>query len=487
MGDVEQLLWRPAHELRNLLDAKDVSSLDLTEAYLSRIERCNPALSAFITVCADMAIRQAKAADQATQRGDRLGPLHGIPASIKDLIWTEGITTTGGSLVYRDFVPEEDSVVHSRLRSAGAVVIGKTNTSEFGMFRRTLNRLQHECVTPWDLERTSGGSSGGAAVAAASALGALAIGTDGGGSIRVPAAFNGVFGILPSRGRVPRHGGFFDAPRNPRKGIGPISRDVRDAALALEVIAGPDNRDPMTVGTPQLNAHRNIGGGIEGLRVAWSRDLGHLQPLDPRVVNVAEAAALRFEELGAHVESPGLRLSDPFDLFDPRFNDSEFAAGWQGHEGSRATPATAVEDPYQALREDPATASVLSPYLSIPGFQSSLLEYLLRIPPHVRKMDIDSLASIFDRFDLLLTPTISSVSPPCEETLESWDYTQYTYIANLAGYPAASMPCGFVDDLPVGLQLIGRVNDELTILRAARAFEQMQPWAHYRPSALKDL
>jgi Asp-tRNA(Asn)/Glu-tRNA(Gln) amidotransferase A subunit family amidase len=392
-----------------------------------------------------------------------------VPVSIKDVLWTKGLRTTGGSLVHRDDVPDEDSVAAERVRDAGAVIIGKTNTPEFAMFRRTLNRVVPECLNPWDVTRTSGGSSGGSAVAVAAGMGPLSIGTDGGGSIRIPAAWNGILGVHPSRGRVPRYGGFGDSPG---RGIGPMCRDVRDAALVLDVLSGPDQRQPGCLAEATAFV-RDLTERVVGLRMAWTPDLGHLEPSDARVVQVCRDAALAFEELGAVVEEPGLRFFDPWDLFardaDP---DLSPPSGGEGPLGA-----------YAELLQDPASRALLSPYVGQRDDRPTQLEYSLSIPPAVRSAQHDTIRRTFERFDVVRSPVIDHIAPVCHEArLVPWTYTAYTLIANKAGHPAASFPCGVVDGMPVGLQLMGRRGEEQTLLNACRALELARPFAHLHPA-----
>jgi len=226
----QELCFAPATELRQKIDAKEVSIVELTELFYERIQKFNPKLNAYLALCPEQAIAEAKLAQEKTQKGEPVGRLHGIPISIKDLEVTKGITSTMGSAVFRDRVPDIDSVVVERVRQAGAIVLGKTNTPEFGQSGTTENNLGDACRNPWDTERTAGGSSGGAAAALASGLCTLATGSDGGGSIRIPASFSGVFGIKPSQGRVPRYGGYGRPASNQLSQSGPMSRTVADTA-----------------------------------------------------------------------------------------------------------------------------------------------------------------------------------------------------------------------------------------------------------------
>ena len=238
-----ELAFAPAYELRGLLDSREVSSVELTEMFLGRIEELNPILNAYLTVCGEEAVASARLADERIGRGDEGEPLLGIPVSIKDLEVTKGIRSTMGSLAYRNYVPEIDSITSERVRSSGAVILGKTNTPEFGLLGTTENRLGDACRNPWNTDRTSGGSSGGAAAALVAGLCTVATGSDGGGSIRIPASFCGVYGIKPTLGRVAKYGGVGNASPNFTSQSGPLARNVRDAATLLQALAGYDSRD----------------------------------------------------------------------------------------------------------------------------------------------------------------------------------------------------------------------------------------------------
>jgi len=271
----QEMAFKSAIELRHLIDSKEVSCVELTELFLQRIEELNPVLNAYLTPIPDEALAAARRAQQVVQEGGQVGPLHGIPTSIKDLEMTSGITTTLGSAIFRDRVPDLDSVVVERVKSAGAIILGKTNTPEFGLSGTTENRLGDACRNPWDTSRTPGGSSGGAAAALAAGLCTLATGSDGGGSIRIPASFSGVFGIKPSQGRVPRYGGYGYPAANHFSQSGPMSRTVADTALLLQVLAGPDSRDPVSMRETPPDFGASLEQGVEGWRIAWSPDLGY--------------------------------------------------------------------------------------------------------------------------------------------------------------------------------------------------------------------
>src|SRR5262245_23362873 len=322
------LVWRSALDLAALIRAKAVSPVEVVDAVLARVEQLNPRLNCFCTVTAEEARDAALAAEAAVMTGEALGPLHGVPFSVKDLVWTRRILTTGGSRLFADHVPEEDAVVVERLKGAGGVMLGKTNTPEFGHKGVTDSPLFGITRNPWNVELTPGGSSGGAGAAVAAGLGPLAVGTDGGGSIRIPASFCGIYGLKPSFGRVPQFPGFRGWETFSH--TGPMTRTVRDAALMLDAIAGPDDRDRYSMhaeGGPSFLA--SCDAGIEGLSVAWSADLGH-GTVDPEVLDLCALAAERFESLGCHVEVVTPAWDDPEDVFRVLAAAETYAA-WGSH------------------------------------------------------------------------------------------------------------------------------------------------------------
>src|SRR3989454_9658131 len=287
-----RLCWLPATELATLIRRKKVSPVEVVDAILDRIERINPKLNAFVTLTDEAARREAKAAERALmRRSTLLGPLHGVPFSVKDLVVTKGVRTTFGTPLYRDNVPTEDAPMVERMKRAGAILLGKTNTPTFGWIGATHNLLFGPTRNPWDLERTPGGSSGGASAAAAAGLGPLHIGTDGGGSIRIPASFAGIFGLKASYGRIPAYppSGAWSLSH-----IGPMTRTVADAALMMNVCAGPDERDQYSLPAARVDYVKALRGNVKGLRVAYSDDLGGADAVDPQVRALsAQAAALR--------------------------------------------------------------------------------------------------------------------------------------------------------------------------------------------------
>lgn len=473
--DVE---WMPAWRLREEMGARRVSPVEVMEALLERVDRLGADLNPFITVVADQARAGARRAEQAIVSGDPLGPLHGVPVCIKDLFWTKGIRTTYGSKLFEDFVPESDAIFAERLRGAGAIIFAKNNTPEFGMNRRSLNLVARECLTPWDpsLERSSGGSSGGSAVSVAAGLGPVSIGSDSGGSIRIPSSFNGVFGFLASRGRIPVGPSTYKAPM---QGLGPMTRDVRDAALVMSVIAGPDHRDWWCSATPAPDYLSGLDEGVEGVRVAWSPDLGRIEPARPDVVEVAHQAAKALAESGATYTEPELRLQNVHDPLEP---EARLSVASAFHPASDEPGYYHFLDFLADVQKDPEKWAKVAVYVRDRSERPTQLEYAMSIRPRVRYRPVDDLDDLFSRYDLLACPVIGRTAFVAGELgLTPWEYTDYTMIVNVAGYSGASVPAGFVDGLPVGLQLIAPPDREPLLLRAARALERVRPWADQRP------
>jgi len=469
-----ELAFKSATELRQLIDSRQVSCVELTEGFFSRIESLNPQLNAYLALCPDTAMEEARKAQDEVLRGISRGPLHGIPVSIKDLEMTRDVPTTLGSAIFRDRIPEIDSVVVERVKAAGAIILGKTNTPEFGLSGTTENRLGDPCRNPWDPERTPGGSSGGAAAALAAGLCTLATGSDGGGSIRIPASFSGLFGIKPSQGRVPRYGGYGFPAANHFSQSGPMSRTVADTALLLQVLSGPDPRDPVSMREDPPDFSEGLEKGVDGWRIAWSADFGYAG-VDPEVVRVCESAARVFEEMGATVETPNLAIEDPFEAFWDVFSTASYTS--YGH----LLDEHRDDFTYYGLRAFDNGAGVTGADLS---------RALLRVDQLRRQMEI-----FFDNYDLLLSPTMAVPAFPIEQRPEViggkqvdpfWGYLPFTFPINMTGQTAASIPCGFAEGpanagMPIGLHLVGPRGSEARVLQASAAFERARPWTGKLP------
>lgn len=454
--------WR----LRELLSKGELTSEDLVRACVDRIEDLDPTMRAFITVVADQAVEQARRADLAAARGEELGPLWGIPIAVKDDVWTGGIVSSGGSLLFRDFVPTEDGEVARRLRDAGAIIIGKTNMPEFGHFPRSISRIGGETVNPWDTSRTPGASSGGSAAALASGMVPIAVGSDGGGSIRIPASLCGVAGLHPTPGRVPNRGSF---SYSPNASVGPMACDVRDLATLYMAIAGYDPADATSERRPTPDALHSLDDGVTGLRIGFSPDFGYV-PVDDDVADVVQAAVERLEQAGATIEELELDLA--------RVPETRYLLSrGSGLYGQGPVPFTRTKE-FEELCRD-----------GIDQLCDYTQRALLATPParedyehacDYRRELLAQFEQIFLRYDAIVSPTMHVTAPLIPEGWTSpyddaWMGTPFTGVVNVLGCTAASYPAGLVHGLPVGIQAIGKAWDEGTVLRVCRGLELSGP------------
>jgi amidase len=464
------LCFMPAFEMAAAVKRRSLSPLEIVDTILARIEKVNPRVNAYCTVAAQMAREAAKKAEAEVMRGAEIGPLHGVPVSIKDLTPTAGIRTTYGSKIFENHVPAEDGLIVQRLKGAGAIVIGKTNTPEFGAGANTYNSVFGATRNPWKLSHTCGGSSGGGAVALACGLGPLAAGSDLGGSLRIPASFCGVVGFRTSPGLVPLYPSVMGWDLLAVEG--PMARTVGDTALMLSVIAGPDDRSPISFPVDKRALTAAIQQPeVRGLRVAWSPDL-RVVPGDKEVREVAAAAARKFSELGCTVEQA-----------EPDFSGVR--------EVIQVTRALRMMSLYaEALKQ---WRGAMNPNL-VWNIEQGLSLAVRQVGEAEKKRTeiYHRVRRFFEGYDLLLTPTVA-VSPfPVEmdypkeingQPMTSYtDWFLLTYAITMAGLPAISIPCGWTSEgFPVGLQIVGRRLAETTVLRAAAAFEALAPWQDKRP------
>ena len=469
---MSEIPWMSALELIAAYGKGELSPPEVIKDLQDRIDRVNPRLNAFVTLLPESAQEEAKKAEEAYRQG-KARPLEGVPVAIKDNIHSKGVRTTYGSKLYENFVPDEDAVLLERLKEAGAVVLGKTNMPEFGVIGITENPLFGRTVNPWDTKKHCGGSSGGSAVAVAAGLCPVAMGNDAGGSIRIPAALCGTFGIKPHIGRVPWY------PHLPGFDIieheGPLTRAVADAALILDVIAGPDRRDFSSLPAYPGKFLDDMQGDVKGLRIAYSPDLGLAAAVDHEVAALAREAAFAFADLGCSVEEIEAGL--------PATSEMDFIA---------MTICEMVAANEERLDEYKAVAYPLYlPFLDLAGVFTA--KDVVRIPYH-RYQLWEAVRKIFERYDLLLTPTtaapafdhadIGPLGPPDVEGVEVGPagWVPFTMPFNMTGQPAASVPCGFNSGgLPVGLQIVGDRFQEAMVLRAAAALEKVRPWSQARP------
>ena len=449
-----------AVDLARRIRAKELSAREVVAAHLDQIERVNPAVNAIVTVVAERAMAAAHRADEELARGHLLGPLHGLPIAHKDLQATEGIRTTFGSPIYKDFVPAQSSLLVERTRNAGAIVVGKTNTPEFGAGSQTFNPVFGATCNPYDLTKTCGGSTGGGAVALACGMLPIADGTDMGGSLRNPASFCNVVGLRPSPGRVPTWPSA--TPWSTLSVDGPMARTVGDLALFLSVLAGPDPRSPIALGEPGSRFALPLGRDFKGVRVAWWNDLGGL-PVDRQVARIVNAQRHVFESLGCVVEEAEPDFTDADEIFKtvralafvatlgdivrehrPLVKDTIV---WEIERGERLTAreiATAEAkrtDLYQRMRRFMDQHE----FFALPVSQ---------VPP----------------FDIS-QPYVSEIEGVAMDTYIDW--MKSCYYISATGHPAISVPAGFTEEgLPVGLQVVARHQDDWGLLQIAHAFEQ---------------
>lgn len=464
----EDLCFTPAIELQRMIRNRAVSPVEILGATIGRLERLNPSLNAVCTPMFETAMDAARAAEAAVMRGGHLGALHGIPVTIKDVALTKGVRTMGGSNLYRDRIPTFDHVHVERLREAGAIAFGKTTVPELGWKGNGDSPVTGITHNPWKHGMNAGGSSAGAAVCAAAGIGPLHQGSDGAGSVRMPAAFCGVFGMKPSYGRIP----YWPMPNNGAiSHVGPITRTVADGALMLQAMAGPDDRDAASLEREPDDFVGQLDQGIEGLKVAYSPNLGYL-PVDREVADCVASAVRAFEEVGCTVEEVDPGWGDPIEMEHVLFTGGY--AGMIGH----------LLDEW-ADRLDPGLVA-----LTRHGLQYSAGDYCRA--QGERLQYYDKVHAFFRRYDLLLTPALSVAAFDATRLIPEhweqhpWDWLRwagFSYPFNLTWLPAATCPCGFTPaGLPVGLQIVAGRFQDLRVLQAAKAFEAARPWAQVRPA-----
>lgn len=465
-----EICFLPAYKMREKIETQELTSLQITEAIIKRIEKINNRINAYCTPTFDLARKMAKKADKRMKEGKELPPLHGIPTSIKDLVLTKGIRTTFGCIIYENNVPEEDEVVIKRLKNAGMVLLGKTNTPAFGHQAVTDNPIFGKTKNPWNLERTSGGSSGGAGASVASGMGPLALGSDGGGSIRIPSSFCGVYGLKPSFGRIPHY---------PSSGImwksldhyGPIVRFVKDAALMLDVMAGPFAGDRNSLPKSDLKYSDIVDIKPKKLKIGYSFDLGFIKAVDPEVKNVVMDSIKKFEEFNWEIEEIKMKLKRPEMAFNTLVtaglaHDLEsYLEEWQEQMSPNLVRMIQAGTTYSAVDLERAM--------------------------YQRKLIHEEIFKQFRRYDILVTPSTAVYpfelgkmfpSKIAGKRASPVAWMSFTFPFNLSGNPAASIPCGWSSEgTPIGMQIVGKQFDEETVLQVSKAFEDLQPWQDKRP------
>ncbi len=455
-------------EARRLINLRQLSPLELVEAYLARIERINPKLNCYLHLTGELALTQAREAEKALYQAASRKSLLGIPIALKDLYETQGIRTTAGSSFLLNYLPQKDARTVERLRQAGAVLLGKLNLHEIALGVTNVNPHFGACRNPWDRERISGGSSGGSAAALAARLCAGSLGTDSGGSIRIPASLCGIVGLKPTYGRVSLRG-VLPLSWNTDH-AGPMARSVEDTAILLQVIAGYDPDDPASIRKPIDNYLAQLKEGVRGWRIALAED-ELLERNDPEIELATQAAARVFAELGAKVEKqafPGLRAAGQANLL---MVTSDAAA--YHRENLHNHPEGFGEDVLRRLRSG---AEVTSTEYSLARRNQAMLR---------RQFE-----RFFERYDILILPTTPVPAPPIlgpDAVEQARLLTRYTAPFNLTGLPAISIPAGFTaSGLPIGLQLVARPWNEARLLQCAYAYEQAHSWKDRKPDLETD-
>jgi aspartyl-tRNA(Asn)/glutamyl-tRNA(Gln) amidotransferase subunit A len=460
--------FMPATEWAEKIRTKQFSPVEAMRVLLDRIGALEPKVNAFAYLAAEQAMDAARAAEKALMGRERIGRLHGVPVTIKDLAWTKDMPTQNGSLTSKGFQPAEDTPVVPRLQAEGAIILGKTTTSEFGWKGVSESPLTGITHNPWKHGMNAGASSAGAGAAAAAGFGPLHQGSDGAGSIRMPAHFCGVFGLKPSFGRVPYYPvGTGDLTSH----MGPMTRTVADGALMLELMAGPHHLDYTTLEAWPAPYLARLSEGIKGARIAYSPDLG-VARVDPEVAALVKAAALRFSELGAHVEEVAIPWGKPGPELIRFF--------WAAHMTTRKPLLARWEN-----QMDPGLVACIrdAENIRVDEYQAA----------RDRKMRyVADIHRWFENWDFLLTPSVSVAAFPAERLMPAhwpshpWDWiswAEFSYPFNMSWNPASNVPCGFTaEGLPVGLQIVGRRFDDLGVLQASAAFETIQPWAEKKPT-----
>jgi len=471
-SDAPDICFLTAVEMAALIRRKKLSAREVMDAHLKQIDRVNPKVNAIVTLIAEQARDNARKADEAQARGAELGPLHGLPVAHKDLVETAGIRTTFGSPIFKDNVPKQDAILVERIKRAGAIAVGKTNTPEFGAGSQTFNAVFGATRNPYDLTKTCGGSSGGAAVSLACGMVPIADGSDSGGSLRNPAAFCSVVGFRTAPGRVP-HAAIGDAWAT--LGVsGPMGRTVADAALLLSVMAGPDPRCPISITEPGARFAGNLERNFKGVRVAWFKDLRGT-PFDSRIRAAVNARRKTFEDLGCIVEEAEPDLSGAevaYDTLRAWGYASGFAELAKIHRDQmKDTILWEIERGLNLTGADIAHAEVLhSQVWDRMRIFLDKYEYFILPATQVPPFDINQ-------------PYVTEIEGVHMKNYIEW--MKCCWLISILENPAISVPAGYTKEgLPVGLQIVGRHRDEWSVLQLAHAYEQATKSTHRRPSVV---
>ncbi len=469
----EDICFSSACTIADLIKRQEITAVEITETFIERIEKLNSKINAYCTLTFDMAREQAKNADDSVKKGEQFGTLNGIPTSIKDVLLIKGVRTTFGSKIYENFIPEESSVAVQRLIDAGSVILGKTNTPEFGHKGATDNLIFGTTKNPWNLKKTPGGSSGGAAAAVVSGISPLAVGSDGGGSIRIPSSLCGCYGLKPTFGRVPRY---------PTTGIswatlshyGPLVRYVEDAALMLDVMKGYHHADYFCLPDQDISYTDGLREMPKKLKIGYTLNLGFVKALDSEVEENILNAVQKFEKIDWIVEEAKIKLRSPENDY------MVLITSGLAHE---------LRFELNKWRDQMDHSLVLFIEAGQRWTAMDAKTALLK-----RKKMFEFFAQYFKMYDVLVTPTtaipafdlgIMNPSTVGGKPATPLTWVSFTYPFNMTGLPAASIPCGWTKDgLPTGMQIIGKRLDELTVLQASKAFQEIASWQDKRPELI---
>ncbi|MBN1693104.1 MAG: Asp-tRNA(Asn)/Glu-tRNA(Gln) amidotransferase subunit GatA [Dehalococcoidales bacterium] len=468
------------HEAHKLLKEKKISSVELTQHYLERIKKVEPKVKAFTTVTEELAMERARKADESIADG-KAGLLTGVPLAIKDVICTKGVRTTCSSKMLENFIPPYDAMVMEKLNAAGAVMVGKVNMDEFAMGSSTENSAFFPTHNPWDLERVPGGSSGGSAVAVAAGEAVAALGSDTGGSIRQPAGFCSVVGFKPTYGRVSRYG--LVAFASSLDQIGPLTQDVTDCALLMNVISGHDKRDSTSVPEPVPDYTKSLKPDLKGMRLGIPKEY-YVEGMQSGVSDVMKAARKKLEELGAILEEVSLPHTPYALAVYYIIAPSEASANLARYDGVKygySYKGNTMWENMEKTRGNGFGAEVkrrimLGTYALSAGYYDAWYLKAQKVRTLIRQ-EFDK---VFEKYDALITPTSPTVpfkiGEKKDDPLAMYLSDVCTLPVNIAGVPGISIPAGFVDDLPVGMQIIGKHFSEETLLKVAYAYEQATEW-----------
>jgi len=484
-----QLTNLTIQEAHELLTSKKISSVELTQATLDRIHEVDKKVKSYVTVTDELALEQAKQADERIAKGENITPLTGIPFSMKDCISTRNVRTTCSSKILENYVPQYNATVTNKLADSGAVLVGKTNMDEFGMGSSTENSGLFTTRNPWDLERVPGGSSGGAAASMSAGLCNFAIGEDTGGSVRTPAGFCGVTGIKPTYGRVSRYG--LIALASSFDGIGPLARDVYDCATVFEAIAGNDPHDSTTYASPVPNYTANIDKPVKGMKLGIPKEY-FVAGMEAGVESSIQEAIRQFEKLGMEIHEvslPHTKYGLPVYyllLFAEasanlaRMDGTRF--GLSVSEGAKDVIDIYLKTRHEGFGDEVKRRIMLGAYALSSGYYDA---YYLKAQK-VRTLLRRDFESAFASVDVLLAPvcptTAFKIGEKTDDPLEMYLSDIYTVATNPAGVPALAVPCGFSNNMPVGMQLIGKHLDEQTLFQVGHAYQQVTDWHTKMPS-----